>query len=39
MSESNWMNRDVLIKERLGLDDAYWTRGAKVLRIQDRTTV
>src|SRR6185437_3728012 len=30
-SEGNWMKRDVLIKEQLGLDDAYWNRAAKVL--------
>ena len=34
MRESNWMRRDVLIKERLGFDDAYWHRAAKVLRMK-----
>jgi hypothetical protein len=27
------MRRDVLIKERIGFDDAYWRRAAKVLGI------
>jgi predicted TIM-barrel fold metal-dependent hydrolase len=31
--EKNWMRRDVLIKEKLELDDEYWQRGAKVLRL------
>jgi predicted TIM-barrel fold metal-dependent hydrolase len=31
--EPNWMRRDVLIKERLELDDDYWHRAAKVLRL------
>ncbi|MGH7179190.1 MAG: hypothetical protein ACREJC_17565, partial [Tepidisphaeraceae bacterium] len=30
---TNWMNRDVEIKRQLGFDQAYWTRGARVLRI------
>jgi predicted TIM-barrel fold metal-dependent hydrolase len=34
MHEKNWMRRDVLIKRRLGFDDAYWHRAAKVLRIE-----
>lgn len=29
----NWMRRDVLIKERLGLDEAYWHRAATLLRV------
>lgn len=33
MREKNWMRRDVRIKEALGFDDAYWRRGAKVLRL------
>ena len=33
MRESNWMRRDVLIKQHLGFDDAYWRRAAKVLRL------
>lgn len=36
MSEPNWMRRDVLIKQRLGCDDAYWQRAAKVLSRPDR---
>jgi predicted TIM-barrel fold metal-dependent hydrolase len=32
--ERNWMRRDVLIKEELELDDEYWQRGAKVLRLK-----
>jgi uncharacterized protein len=32
MKEMNWIRRDVLIKQRIdGLDEDYWTRGAKVL--------
>jgi predicted TIM-barrel fold metal-dependent hydrolase len=31
--ELNWMRRDVLIKEKLELDDDYWHRAAKVLRL------
>jgi predicted TIM-barrel fold metal-dependent hydrolase len=34
--ERNWMRRDVLIKQRLGFDDAYWRRAAKVLGLTDR---
>ena len=26
MTERNWMRRDVLIKQALGFDDAYWHR-------------
>src|SRR4051794_2054580 len=33
MRERNWMRRDVLAKRRLGFDDAYWHRAAKVLRM------
>ena len=33
MRQNNWMQRDVLIKEHLGFDDAYWTRAAQVLRM------
>jgi predicted TIM-barrel fold metal-dependent hydrolase len=32
MKEKNWMRRDVLIKQRLGFDEDYWHRAAKVLR-------
>ncbi|HET6246468.1 MAG TPA: amidohydrolase family protein [Tepidisphaeraceae bacterium] len=31
--ENNWMHRDTLIKEKMGLGDDYWRRAAKVLRI------
>jgi predicted TIM-barrel fold metal-dependent hydrolase len=33
LGESNWMRRDVLIKQKLGFDEAYWHRAATVLRI------
>jgi hypothetical protein len=33
MREPNWMQRDVLIKQHLGFDDAYWRRAAQVLRM------
>lgn len=33
MKEKNWMRRDVLIKQRLGFDEDYWHRAAKVLRM------
>ncbi len=31
MHEKNWMRRDLLIKQRLGFDDDYWHRAAKIL--------
>jgi predicted TIM-barrel fold metal-dependent hydrolase len=31
LREGNWLQRDVEIKRRLGLDDAYWHRAATVL--------
>jgi predicted TIM-barrel fold metal-dependent hydrolase len=31
--ESNWMRRDILIKQRLGFDEAYWHRAAVLLGI------
>lgn len=34
--ESNWMRRDFLIKQKLGFDDAYWQRGASLLRLPRR---
>jgi len=34
--ESNWLRRDVLIKQRLGLEADYWHRGAKLLKLDDR---
>jgi predicted TIM-barrel fold metal-dependent hydrolase len=32
-SEGNWMRRDVLVKQRLGFEDAYWQRAATLLRL------
>lgn len=33
-AEPNWLRRDILIKQRLGLtEDAYWRRAAKILRL------
>ena len=34
--DGNWIRRDVIIKERMGFDDAYWHRAAKVLRVGQR---
>lgn len=34
--EPNWIRRDILIKQRLGFDDAYWHRAAKVLGVANR---
>jgi predicted TIM-barrel fold metal-dependent hydrolase len=31
--QPNWIRRDVLIKQRLGFDRAYWERGARVLKL------
>jgi predicted TIM-barrel fold metal-dependent hydrolase len=31
--EENWMRRDVLIKQRLGFDEAYWHRAGRILRM------
>jgi hypothetical protein len=36
MVQRNWMRRDVLIKQQLGFDDAYWRRAAEVLRLSER---
>jgi predicted TIM-barrel fold metal-dependent hydrolase len=33
-AERNWMRRDILIKKRLGLDEAYWQRAGAVLRLR-----
>lgn len=33
MRDGNWLRRDVAIKERLGLPDEYWHRGATLMRI------
>ncbi len=32
-SEKNWMQRDVLIKQQLGLDNDYWHRAGTLLRL------
>ena len=34
MKDPNWMRRDVLIKEKLDLDEAYWHRAATILRLK-----
>jgi hypothetical protein len=31
--QRNWMHRDVLIKQALGLDDNYWQRAGTLLRL------
>jgi predicted TIM-barrel fold metal-dependent hydrolase len=31
--EKNWLRRDVLIKQALGFDEAYWRRAATILRL------
>jgi predicted TIM-barrel fold metal-dependent hydrolase len=31
--DSNWIRRDIKIKQQLGFDDAYWNRAAQVLKI------
>jgi predicted TIM-barrel fold metal-dependent hydrolase len=33
MHEKNWMRRDVLIKQQMNLDRAYWHRAATLLRL------
>lgn len=33
IAERNQMRRDLLIKRALGFDDAYWRRGAQILRL------
>jgi predicted TIM-barrel fold metal-dependent hydrolase len=33
MREKNWMKRDALVKQRLGLEGDYWTRAARLLRL------
>ncbi len=32
LREKNWMKRDALVKQRLGLEGEYWTRAARLLR-------
>ncbi|CAN5708248.1 amidohydrolase family protein [soil metagenome] len=39
MHEENWMRRDVLIKQRLGLDQSYWQRCDEVLGITRREAI
>ena len=34
LREPNWMKRDALVKQRLGLEGEYWTRAATLLRVQ-----
>ena len=36
LGETNWLRRDIRIKEMLGFDQAYWHRAAKVLGLVDR---
>lgn len=33
MGERNWMKRDALVKQALGLEGEYWTRAARLLRL------
>ncbi len=33
LAEPNWLKRDVLIKRRLGFDEAYWQRAGGLLRM------
>lgn len=39
LHESNWMRRDVLIKQRLGLEQSYWHRCDEVLGITKRQSL
>jgi predicted TIM-barrel fold metal-dependent hydrolase len=34
--EGNWLRRDILIKQKMPFDEAYWHRAAKVLRLNTR---
>ena len=34
LREKNWMRRDALVKQQLGLEGDYWTRAATLLRVQ-----
>jgi uncharacterized protein len=36
MRETNWMKRDILVKQRLGLEGDYWTRAGTLLRGKGR---
>jgi predicted TIM-barrel fold metal-dependent hydrolase len=33
LGEKNWLRRDVLVKQRLGFEEAYWHRAATLLRL------
>jgi predicted TIM-barrel fold metal-dependent hydrolase len=33
LQEPNWLRRDIMIKQRLGFDEDYWNRAARVLRL------
>ena len=35
LREPNWMKRDALVKQRLGLEGEYWTRAARLLRVSE----
>jgi hypothetical protein len=35
MREKNWMRRDALVKQRLGLEGEYWRRAGRLLRMAD----
>jgi predicted TIM-barrel fold metal-dependent hydrolase len=35
MTEMNWLQRDVRVKELLGFDADYWNRAATILRLRD----
>lgn len=37
--EANWLRRDVLIKQALGFDAAYWHRAATILRLPARSAL
>lgn len=39
MLDSNWLRRDVRIKQQLGLEPQYWTRAATLLRLPRSTPV
>jgi len=39
MRESNWLRRDLLIKRQLGLDDDYWHRAPRFLRMAAAETL
>jgi predicted TIM-barrel fold metal-dependent hydrolase len=39
MHDKNWLRRDVVTKQRLGLDSGYWERAGKLLRLPSRPAV